>query len=395
MTAGTHSDTVETWLHIAEDLSASLADGAVARDRAGGIAAEEVQALRDSGLLAFLNPVSHGGAGGSYTDSLRITRIVARGDSNAAQILSYHYLLSHNAFLRALPDQRDRLLSQSVEGRWLWGGASNPRDPVLILTPDGDGFRLNGVKNFASNAVVADRIVSVAQLGDDRVLLAVPGDSSGISHGDDWNAFGQRRAVSGSVRFDDSPIERDSVLGAFPPEPPTNPLLTLSVPLHQLYFVNLYLGTAEGALDQAKTYIQERARPWNTSGVAQASDDPYVLEHYGYLSSDLQATAALADAAAAAWEGAWQKGANLTEEQRNDAAAIIYAAKVNSTRTALHVTSHLLELLGARATAAQHGFDRFWRNVRTHTLHDPVAYKAREVGSHALRGIITPDPLYT
>jgi alkylation response protein AidB-like acyl-CoA dehydrogenase len=30
------------------------------------------------------------------------------------------------------------------------------------------------------------------------------------------------------------------------------------------------------------------------------------------------------------------------------------------------------------------GFDRHWRNLRTHTVHDPVAYKAREVGDWAL-----------
>jgi alkylation response protein AidB-like acyl-CoA dehydrogenase len=51
--------------------------------------------------------------------------------------------------------------------------------------------------------------------------------------------------------------------------------------------------------------------------------------------------------------------------------------------------------MGARATAAQYGFDRFWCNVRTHTLHDPLAYKAREVGNFQVNGLITPDPLYT
>ena len=39
---------------------------------------------------------------------------------------------------------------------------------------------------------------------------------------------------------------------------------------------------------------------------------------------------------------------------------------------------------GARATSSAYGFDRHWRNVRTHTVHDPVAYKAREVGDWVL-----------
>ena len=30
--------------------------------------------------------------------------------------------------------------------------------------------------------------------------------------------------------------------------------------------------------------------------------------------------------------------------------------------------------------------DRYWRNVRVHTLHDPVDYKLRDLGGHALWG---------
>jgi hypothetical protein len=33
--------------------------------------------------------------------------------------------------------------------------------------------------------------------------------------------------------------------------------------------------------------------------------------------------------------------------------------------------------------------------VRTHSVHDPVAYKAREVANHAFNDFITVDPLYS
>ena len=50
---------------------------------------------------------------------------------------------------------------------------------------------------------------------------------------------------------------------------------------------------------------------------------------------------------------------------------------------------------GARATGRKYGFDRFWRNVRTHTLHDPVFYKEKEVGNYFLNGIKPEFTLYT
>ncbi|WP_027929066.1 acyl-CoA dehydrogenase family protein [Amycolatopsis thermoflava] len=65
---------------------------------------------------------------------------------------------------------------------------------------------------------------------------------------------------------------------------------------------------------------------------------------------------------------------------------------------------------GALATAAEYsrttsrpwgtrqrdlGHDRFGRNVRTHILHDPAAYKRREVGDLLLNGTHPGFTLYT
>ena len=66
-------------------------------------------------------------------------------------------------------------------------------------------------------------------------------------------------------------------------------------------------------------------------------------------------------------------------------------AKVLAHRAALEVSSQMFELNGARATSGALGFDRFWRNARVHTLHDPIDYKLRDLGRYALSGRV-PDP---
>ncbi len=170
---------------------------------------------------------------------------------------------------------------------------------------------------------------------------------------------------------------------------------TFNTPLIQLVFVNFYLGTAEGALAAALDYVRSTTRPWITSGVERASDDPYILERIGELQANLKASIALADAAAALVEAALSQGCSVTAEARGQAAIEVYAAKVHSTHVSLDVTTKVFELMGARATAGYYRFDRYWRNVRTHTLHDPVAYKAREVGDFALNGRIPPVSLYS
>ena len=69
------------------------------------------------------------------------------------------------------------------------------------------------------------------------------------------------------------------------------------------------------------------------------------------------------------------------------------AVKARATDVALEIGNRIFEVTGARATAASEGLDRFWRNVRTHTLHDPVAYKRREVGRWVLEGEL-PEPTW-
>jgi alkylation response protein AidB-like acyl-CoA dehydrogenase len=64
---------------------------------------------------------------------------------------------------------------------------------------------------------------------------------------------------------------------------------------------------------------------------------------------------------------------------------------VLSHRAGLEVSSQLFELTGARSTSQRFGLDRFWRNARVHTLHDPVDVKLRDLGRHALLDL-PPEP---
>ncbi len=82
----------------------------------------------------------------------------------------------------------------------------------------------------------------------------------------------------------------------------------------------------------------------------------------------------------------WDKERAITEQERGECGITVAAAKVITAKTALEVTSRVFEMMGARATAGQYRYDRFWRNVRTHTLHDPIDYKIRDIGNWVLNG---------
>ena len=88
------------------------------------------------------------------------------------------------------------------------------------------------------------------------------------------------------------------------------------------------------------------------------------------------------------------KKRDISEAERGEVAEWVASVKVVATDTALRVTVASLKL-GARATAAKVGLDRFWRDVRIHTLHDPVAYKKEELGRFVLGGQIPTPTWYT
>lgn len=63
-------------------------------------------------------------------------------------------------------------------------------------------------------------------------------------------------------------------------------------------------------------------------------------------------------------------------------------------RVGLAVSSEVFEVMGARSATQAYGFDRFWRNVRTHTLHNPAEYKKRTVGAFVLTGEFPVPAMY-
>nr|RNJ68875.1 MAG: hypothetical protein EDM05_13080 [Leptolyngbya sp. IPPAS B-1204] len=154
--------------------------------------------------------------------------------------------------------------------------------------------------------------------------------------------------------------------------------------LSQLTKTYVYLGIAEAALEAAKHYTTTQTRPWITSCVDSATKDPYILYHYGEFWIELQAAISLADQTAEKVTAAWEKKDSLTHQERGEVAVSVSAAKALATKAGLDIANRIFEVTGTRSTATHYGFDRYWRDLRTFTLHDPVDYKLRDIGNWVL-----------
>ena len=365
-------------------LAAQLAQTAVERDRQGGHAARERELIRASGLLALSIPAPDGGIGASWDITLRAVRILARADSALAHVFGFHHLQLAGITLYGDAAQQRNLLRRTASEHLFWGNALNPLDKRTVATGTADGFVLDGVKSFCSGALGSSWLtVSAWHAPTASALIGVlPTATDGITVHGDWDAFGQKQTDSGTVTF-------ERVL--LPPGAPPTAQATLRSQVAQLIMTNLYLGIAEGAFAAARDYLADAARPWFASGVSAATDDPFVQHRFGELWALVRPAEVLADDAGRALHRLFARGAAVTAQERGELAVTVATAKVLAHRAAIDIGSGLFELTGARSTSAKYGFDRYWRNARVHTLHDPVDYKYRDLGRYALTGTL-PEP---
>lgn len=391
------------WVDRARAVATQLSVDAVARDRANQTPYAEVTLLKESGLVTLLAPSEHGGGGQDWTTALRVIRAVSSGDGSIGQLLGYHYVWFWAVRLVGTPEQIAAVEQQATENTWFFGGAVNPRDQDLTVTLDndgtGEGLVFNGEKSFSTGGRVSDVTVleGVIEGTDNHVFAIVPTHQLGIRFKGDWDSLGQRLTESGGVVIDEVRIPWAAAAGYVDRQFQPRVYNTLNVPLIQLVFANLYLGIADGALATAATYTRDRTRAWPYTPdlKARAQDEFYVLEAYGDLQSKLWAAEALAERAAVLIEQINAHADTVTETERGEAAVIIAAAKQVAIDTGLEIGTRIFEVTGARATANTVGLDIYWRNIRTHSLHDPVAHKRAEVGRFALLGELPAPSWYT
>ncbi|TCO65836.1 acyl-CoA dehydrogenase family protein [Actinocrispum wychmicini] len=368
------------WIGLAEEVAAQLRADAAERDQANRPPVAEVELLRSSGLLSADQEATNA-----------VTRIVSSADASIGHLIGYHYLHLWRATLFDNPGPARQMRANP---EWFFSGVSNPLDAALRLTPTDDGFVVDGRKTFATGASVADRLVVSATTvdTDEKVTFTVDARAEGISYPSDWDNTGQRLTASGGIVFDSVTVDPDDVLGANPPD---NLRLSLAALGFQVALTQIYVGIAMGALAEAADYTKSLTRPWFLSNVDASTDDPYILAGYGELFAAVEAAGLLTDRAADALRAADLAGTDLTPEQRATTAVTVSSAKVFATKVVNETTTKVYEFMGARATATKYGFDRFWRNARTLTLHDPVVYKAREVGTYFLTGEHPPITGYS
>ncbi|MDR1615313.1 MAG: acyl-CoA dehydrogenase family protein [Campylobacteraceae bacterium] len=385
-------------LRVAEELSADFAATAVERDRKGGTPKKEKDAIRQSGLLNFFIAKELGGTGGTWAQLLTIIGKISRADSSLGHLYAFHNYQLATVRLFGSKKQWTALHKSTVENGWFWGNALNQIRKDVVATQKADGnYEWNGVKNFATGSKDSDYLTitgSENTVEGKTLVAAIPTNRKGVIINDDWDNIGQRQTDSGTLVFENVIVNKSEILSD--PGPLSTPFSTARALIGQLIFANLFLSIAQGAYKEAVNHIRgKETKPWLASLAPSAQKDPFILRHIGELWVKLEGARLLTAKANAQIDPLWQKAENLSEQERGEFAISAAAARVAATQVGLELTSRIFEALGSRATTSALGFDRFWRNLRTQTLHDPIDYKIYALGDFVLNGTLPTPTFYS
>ncbi len=387
--------TSEEAVAVAEAFAEQISIDAIERDRNGQLPVAEMAAFDASGLLGITVPRQDGGGDLPIAAMADVARTIAAADSAIAQTPQAHYLIVDVLAVKGTDNQRARLLGDVMAGRRIASalaerGGKHAQDLKTRLRSESGGVVLDGVKYYATGALTAHWLAVSALDEHDRVALAfVPREAAGVTLTDDWNVMGQRATVSGSVSFDQVTVDPELVL----PYWECFEVPQLLGARAQLYHAAIQVGLASGALEAARWFVTEKARPFfeaTRAGWADtAAGDPHVIYRFGSLATQVRAAHALLADAASVLDSIGRVPDDAAAAARGSIA--VAQAKAFASDVAIAVASDLFSMSGASAADEKYDLSRYWRNARTHASHDPVDWKYHHVGNYLLRGVLPPN----
>ncbi|OFJ50681.1 acyl-CoA dehydrogenase family protein [Mycolicibacterium grossiae] len=384
-------------------LLADIAAGAKDRDLNDQNPFDQVAALKRAGFGTLRLPRDLGGPEYTVPQLFSAVIDVARADPIVAHIFRTHFWFVEERLRTAADAGAQRWLREVAAGK-AFGNAFSEKGANAVgslvfntrLLPDGaGGYVLDGEKFYSTGTLFSDYLTVAATTDhDSAATVVIPADRTGVRLVDDWDGFGQRRTGTGTTTFTSVAVAADELLSDSPYDAEAVP--TVQYASLQLYIHAVVAGVLAGIVDDGIALLRSRDRSFSHAPTERPTEDPLLQRQLGELAATASiARAAVLDAAAAIAE------ANASEVDGVPDAALAAEAQLRAAKVKVHLddvapqaATRLLELGGASAASRQRNLDRHWRNIRTITLHNPVAYKARVIGQHLLHGTPIPANAY-
>jgi alkylation response protein AidB-like acyl-CoA dehydrogenase len=297
-----------------------------------------IDGLKELGALGMKVPEQYGGLGLSQVYYNRALTLAGSVHSSLSTLLSAHQSIgvAEPLLLFGTEEQKQKwlpLVARTHISAFLLTEPDVGSDPARLgatATPDGDGYRLNGTKLWATNGAIADIVVVMAKVPDGGITAFVlPYDSDGVTvtH---RNAFMGLRGIENSVTtFEDVYVPAENVIGRVG-QGLKVALTTLNT--GRLALPAICVGVSKWAVKVAREWSSERVQWGQPVGKHDA-----VAQKVAFIAASAFGLEAMLDVAS-----------RMADDKRNDIRIEAAIAKLYASELGWRVVDELMQVRGGR-----------------------------------------------
>lgn len=326
-----------------------------------------MRALATGGLTGLTVPAHLGGHGQGLLGMAALTEVLGRACASTAMCFGMHCVGTAVIAAKATPAQQDAYLRPIARGEHLTtlalsetGTGAHFFLPQTRMRPDGDGYLVDGRKQFVTNGSHVDSYVVSTSAedagGGEFSCVVVDADREGVSWGAPWAGFGMRGNSSRPLTLDGVRVDGDRLLGAEGDQ--VWYVFEVVAPFFLTAMAGTYVGVAQAALDITLQHLRDRRHAHS----GQALADVDLLQHrVGQLWMQVEKTRLLLFHAA-----------RLGDLGSPDALTAILASKADAATTAVHVVNEAMTLGGGIAYRENSTLSRLLRDARAGHVMSPT-----------------------
>ncbi|MCL7380617.1 acyl-CoA dehydrogenase [Streptomyces sp. 35G-GA-8] len=347
---------------------AKIAPFAAAVDEEARFPQEALDALVASDLHAVHVPEEYGGAGADALATVIVIEEIARVCASSSLIPAVNKLGSLPVILAGSENLKKTYLGPLAKGEAMFSyclsepdAGSDAGGMKTKAVRDGDHYVLNGVKRWITNAGVSEYYTVMAVTDPDKrtkgisAFVVEKGDE-GVSFGAPEKKLGIKGSPTREVYLDHVRIPADRLIG----EEGTGFATAMKTLDHtRITIAAQALGIAQGALDYAKGYVQERKQFGKPIGDFQGVQ--FMLAD---MAMKLEAARQLTYSAAARSE---RVSAGSAKEDLTFFGA---AAKCYASDAAMEITTDAVQLLGGYGYTRDYPVERMMRDAKITQIYE-------------------------
>ncbi|MFE2848199.1 acyl-CoA dehydrogenase [Streptomyces scopuliridis] len=347
---------------------AKIAPYAAAVDEEARFPQEALDALVASDLHAVHVPEEYGGAGADALATVIVIEEIARVCASSSLIPAVNKLGSLPVILSGSENLKKTYLGPLAKGDAMFSyclsepdAGSDAGGMKTKAVRDGDHYVLNGVKRWITNAGVSEYYTVMAVTDPDKrtkgisAFVVEKGDE-GVSFGAPEKKLGIKGSPTREVYLDNVRIPADRLIG----EEGTGFATAMKTLDHtRITIAAQALGIAQGALDYAKGYVQERKQFGKPIGDFQGVQ--FMLAD---MAMKLEAARQLTYSAAARSE---RVSAGSAKEDLTFFGA---AAKCFASDAAMEITTDAVQLLGGYGYTRDYPVERMMRDAKITQIYE-------------------------